>query len=598
MSQVISLIKRWAQKGVLVNVTLTTSLLIVLVRSAYVVYHLSPSRCVFLGVMFVVLLTLPYLGKNWCRVPVRTISRIARHRGISVALVGLTSFLLSAALSLFLRTPQPDVHDEFSYLLAGDTFAHGRLTNLPHPMWVHFESFHIIQQPTYASKYPPAQGLALAVGQVITGYPIVGVWLSTAVACALICWMLMAWVPSRYALLGGFMALLHPMVISWSQSFWGGSVAMAGGALMLGAFRRTVVQPRALNSVLMGLGMAILANSRPYEGLVLSLLLMCPLFAWTASKKGPTLQVSLKRIALPVFLVLAPTAGAMAFYNLKVTGNVFQMPYMLHEAVYAVAPPFIWQHLRPEPVYHFKEFQDFYVSYVVPFYTGHSSIGGLVASSLIKILLLTFACNWLMIPAIWLLAKPPILKRDVWMRFTVILCGLFAGALLLEIWVFAHYAAPIACLVFAFALTGLRYLRSRRYGGVRGKLIFRATLALCITTSTIVFFHLSQIDSKGWSYQRARIVSELSQDRDRHLVIVRYGSAHNIHQDWVFNDADIDGARVVWARDMGFEQNKDLVAYFKDRRVWLLETDVEDPKLVPYPTQIGTNPGANAWDIK
>ena len=47
---------------------------------------------------------------------------------------------------------------------------------------------------------------------------------------------------------------------------------------------------------------------------------------------------------------------------------------------------------------------------------------------------------------------------------------------------------------------------------------------------------------------------------------------HEILEEWVYNTAGIDGSRVVWARDMGVKKNQELITYFQDRQVWLMET--------------------------
>src|SRR6266566_1067427 len=265
-------------------------------------------ECCLAGIAVAFALTMPRLAARSFEKSEHVLGQLAQRKGLAVIAVGLLTLVLRAALLPILPIPEPVVHDEFGYLLAGETYAHGRLTNPTHPMWEHFETFSIIQKPTYQCYAQPAQGMILAAGKILLGHPFWGVWLSAGLMCAAICWMLQGWLPPFWALLGGFLAVVRLATFSyWVNTYFGGAAAALGGALVLGALPRIKRHERLSDVVLMGLGLALLANSRPYEGLFFSLPVAGALLLWILRRHGADLTHTLRRVVLPLAVILTAT---------------------------------------------------------------------------------------------------------------------------------------------------------------------------------------------------------------------------------------------------------------------------------------------------
>jgi hypothetical protein len=84
-----------------------------------------------------------------------------------------------------------------------------------------------------------------------------------------------------------------------------------------------------------------------------------------------------------------------------------------------------------------------------------------------------------------------------------------------------------------------------------------------------------------WHWRRAQLVAELQKTPGNHLIIVHYPEGYSRVHEWVYNRADIDRAKVVWAQDMG-PQNEELIHYFSNRQVWMLQASPEPASLIPY----------------
>jgi hypothetical protein len=456
-------------------------------------------------------------------------------------------------------------------------------------------------KPTYMSMYFPAQGLILAAGKVVAGHAWFGLLIVTALMCSAICWMLQAWLPPTWALLGGILGVLRLGLFSyWINTYSGaGSIAALGGALVLGALPRFIKGVRLRDGLLLAAGVILLGTSRLYEGMLLCLPVAFVLVRWIFfGKSRPTAPVLLRRAAVPLTLIVA--AGAwMGYYNYRVFGSPTTLPYTVDRAQYGVAPYFVWQSQRPEPLYRHEVMRKFYELQELEGFQKIHSVSGFVPQTLLKVAegILFYAGIILLVPLIML--RRVLLDRRI--RFLVLCVLVLMAGQLVEIFLFPHYLAPFTAAFYAIGLQTMRHLRLWTPGNQPvGMVLVRLTVTLCVVLAGLRLYaeplHLGLPVWPGpWASEwygsdkrsgttRAQIESRLEQIPGRQLAIVRYSSEHNSLDEWVYNTADIDNSKVVWAREMDEAENLELIRYYQGRTVWLVEPDTKPANVSPYPT--------------
>jgi hypothetical protein len=346
----------------------------------------------------------------------------------------------------------------------------------------------------------------------------------------------------------------------------------------LGAFPRIVHEKRWKYAWLLGLGAILLAFTRMYEGLLFVIPILVLLWLKEKSLRVWGLAGGVAAIGIAFLL----------YYNYRVTGNALELPYTLHQKQYGYSPYFSFQGLQPETTYrhdnlfnlsHRWEFERWRESRSLEVFpirgkdwrtTLNTICGGFFMSIVLLVLL---------IPA-WK-------SRSSSLPF---LCAgiVFLGSFLETVY-YPHYAAPATAAIFLLMIGGVQQLRKLNFGRIlSGRLLSRGVFAFALGIMLVheggkLYRHVPVLQTVPANGYKATLEQLLRDSRGgEHVIFVLYTKSNDPHEEWIYNRADIDKSDVIWAHDMGPEENKKLLAYFKGRSFWKMRPDDNPRELLPY----------------
>jgi hypothetical protein len=292
----------------------------------------------------------------------------------------------------------------------------------------------------------------------------------------------------------------------------------------------------------------------------------------------------------------------MLYYFWRTTGSPFRTPYTVYSQAYEPVPLFPWQKVSVSPVYRNSVMQKFYLGEMLENYQSsrHSPF-------IFGVLRMIFWWAFFLGPVLTL---PLLMLAVVWRHgpfgadvarkvlFLVVVCAISFLALLMPIYYAPHYAAPMTSAIYALFVLAMLQVRHWKWRGrAAGLFVVRAVpvacgiLLLLRVAAGPLRIPLTSRHWPSWCMQgdqlpeRARLLAQMNGYERKELLLVRYQPEHDPHSEWVYNSADIDGSKVVWARDMGPAKNEELLDYFRGRQVWLVEPDQTPARVTVYPEQ-------------
>jgi hypothetical protein len=318
------------------------------------------------------------------------------------------------------------------------------------------------------------------------------------------------------------------------------------------------------------------------------------LLVWASRQKDAPLKTLLARIAVPATLTLLIGLAWLGYYFWRVTGSPLTTPYQLNMRTYGLVY-FPWDKINPIQFHH-PEMQKFYRGPAVVGFYDLARHHNLTLQSLKAFVVWIFyfgpilSLLWIA----WLFTQ--MRKRfrgpiDPELGFLLLLCAAtyFSNMLTIHIGQ-PHYIAVATAAFYAATVLMMRDLVGNSSGRFLARSVPAVVLILFFVRAAAPVAHFDPRPSwiRTWcsrdeqKFERARILDQLQHTPGEHVVIVRDHPGHDsILDEWVFNGADINGSKVIWARDMG-PNNAELLNYFNNRTAWLVEPDDRPVKLTPY----------------